>query len=688
MEVDNKNVKIRNILNKDFLEVELYAVADHYPNRNNSAFTLESMKDALPSFYNKPILGSFRYDDFQGHESNYVVDAESGEGYFDNSKPYDEVPLGLITESSKIEIVKGPDGANWIKFNGYLWVKYATKQILSLLRKRKGRTRVSIECEVLQNHMDGNIEVIDKFNLLGVTILGSYKGFNGEQNDILEGIKGANMRVLNFSANPEFQEKLAQLTFAVQELENANKNILKQNINYQSDDSIENEKTEETGFENEVGSDDRKEKSLMFSEMTMGEKLQILNKFYHDKHKEEDKCCWVCDVDENYAYIRIEDSALKIPFEVVSDENGKIQDVIFDMDNAEKVVQSWKTYADSQEPVTKVDGMLDEKVLTMSENTDNAENTETPATASENAETQTFAESAGDNSAAIEAESGIVMVLESNGNDNDNDHDDNDDCDDNDHDGANDGHDDDDHDDNDDDDNHENHSAEGDCQENCSENTEESHEECSEGCADNFHEENACEGEHVEEAAENSDGTNEENTETCSAEQRSESNTCQFVKIGDENVDINQLFERYTALSADYVSLTNDYSELANNFNTMKTEFDALKADAETARVDSLIAFANGLIDEESFSDDQKANMKMSVQSGIEDGSLADEEAIQKFSVNMFAMALYEAHKANRANNSESDYKPEKKEEFVQSIVKPTTEKSKLAIATEKLKNI
>lgn len=142
-EVDNKNYKIHNILNQDFLELELWMIADHCPNNNMSHFTLEAMKEALPSIRNKPILAAYyelpneELGDFMGHESIYKEDEETETGYFDNSEPYQEVPIGLITESSKIEIVKGEDGANWIKATGYLWVKYCTKQVLTLLRKKK-----------------------------------------------------------------------------------------------------------------------------------------------------------------------------------------------------------------------------------------------------------------------------------------------------------------------------------------------------------------------------------------------------------------------------------------------------------------------------------------------------------------------------------------------------------------------
>ena len=55
--LDSKSLKIKEILNKDFLEIEILAISEG-ENRNDSAFTLESMKKSIPTFYNKFILFS------------------------------------------------------------------------------------------------------------------------------------------------------------------------------------------------------------------------------------------------------------------------------------------------------------------------------------------------------------------------------------------------------------------------------------------------------------------------------------------------------------------------------------------------------------------------------------------------------------------------------------------------------
>lgn len=57
-ELDSNQIRIRDILNdKNFLEIEIFAISDANPNCNKSHFTLESMQKGLESFNDKPMLG-------------------------------------------------------------------------------------------------------------------------------------------------------------------------------------------------------------------------------------------------------------------------------------------------------------------------------------------------------------------------------------------------------------------------------------------------------------------------------------------------------------------------------------------------------------------------------------------------------------------------------------------------------
>lgn len=110
-ELSSKDLKIKELLAGDFLEVEMYAISDAYPNNNMSHFTLESMQNALESFKNKPILGYFNNSigpmgDFEAHNDNGLhYDPEMEEMYYDYSSEDSEVPLGTIRESDPVSVI-------------------------------------------------------------------------------------------------------------------------------------------------------------------------------------------------------------------------------------------------------------------------------------------------------------------------------------------------------------------------------------------------------------------------------------------------------------------------------------------------------------------------------------------------------------------------------------------------------
>ena len=89
-ELDSNQIRIRDILNdKNFLEIEIFAISDANPNRNKSHFTLESMQKGLESFNDKPILGFFnKQGDFESHNGRVAYDPEEQVDYWDNSNRF------------------------------------------------------------------------------------------------------------------------------------------------------------------------------------------------------------------------------------------------------------------------------------------------------------------------------------------------------------------------------------------------------------------------------------------------------------------------------------------------------------------------------------------------------------------------------------------------------------------------
>ena len=237
-ELDPKSVKFKEILNQDFLELEIKAISTANPNRNGSHFTLESLQKAIPTFYNKPILGSFSVDldDFRAHESDLDYDSELDNIYYDYTDANSETPLGLIRSSDKVEIYhEEADGLDWIKLTCAIWVKYNYKQVKKLLKSKNGYKKISVEVEVLDAEYDENgVEIIKEFIFDGLTILG----------DKYEtGIAGAKAKILDLFEDALFQKKQKALAFAYEAFDKANNSELQEKIEIpENQDSIYEEK--------------------------------------------------------------------------------------------------------------------------------------------------------------------------------------------------------------------------------------------------------------------------------------------------------------------------------------------------------------------------------------------------------------------------------------------------------------
>lgn len=168
--------------NEQFLKTTFYAISEG-DNLNRSAFTFNSLTDCVQSKDTaiKPILASWDKDNkseseqgnFGGHDSDIGWDSESGEIYNTYLGEKSERPIGVILpETARIENIKGKQ---WLVFDGVIWQKY-NREIVNLL-KRKRKNNVSVEIEVLESEEDDRgVEIIDKFSLLGITIISKDTG--------------------------------------------------------------------------------------------------------------------------------------------------------------------------------------------------------------------------------------------------------------------------------------------------------------------------------------------------------------------------------------------------------------------------------------------------------------------------------------------------------------------------------
>lgn len=228
-------VKLKKILGSNFLQLEMKAISEG-ENRNKSSFSLESMQEALPSFRNKPILGYFntKEQDFESHNGSWKKDPETDASYWDTNMPNGERILGLIRESDSVFIEPDNKGKNWIVLTCALWVQYALPQIKRLLKDKK--KKVSVEIDIKEYEDRDGIRYIKKFELLGITILGSKNG-----KPVMEGIEGASASVLDIIDNEVFNRQKTALCFAYKELDGDAAEV--ENSNKEDSEQLDNELT-------------------------------------------------------------------------------------------------------------------------------------------------------------------------------------------------------------------------------------------------------------------------------------------------------------------------------------------------------------------------------------------------------------------------------------------------------------
>ena len=220
-DVDANQIKIKKLLKKDFLELSMKAISSANPNRNMSWFTPEAMEKALPTFYNKPILGCFNNGDFESHNGSWEKDGETGMSYWDTLGSKGERILGLIRSEDTVEIVE-ENGLEWITLTCALWTQYSFKQVKRLLKdairsqKDGGPTKnISVEIDVLDyDELPNGVMKINDFKLVGITILGSRNG-----KKIEPGIEDAELSVLDMIGTDNYEKQRSELRMAYAKLD-------------------------------------------------------------------------------------------------------------------------------------------------------------------------------------------------------------------------------------------------------------------------------------------------------------------------------------------------------------------------------------------------------------------------------------------------------------------------------------
>ena len=162
-------------------------------NRNKSSISEEKMNQAIPSVYNRPILGFIQQlkdgsYDFAGHEM-FVND--------DGEMEYEEIAVGTIPESCNAKLVYDEDNdKTYLELDGYVYEEYT--RAADILREKK-QSKVSVELSLLEFSYDAKSKhlSIDKFYFSGITILGVTR--DGSETPIEEGMYGSNIKLKDFS---------------------------------------------------------------------------------------------------------------------------------------------------------------------------------------------------------------------------------------------------------------------------------------------------------------------------------------------------------------------------------------------------------------------------------------------------------------------------------------------------------
>lgn len=168
-------------------------------------FTEDSLYRAAHTLCNVPILAKFSKEtqDAMGHEYSIKRSKIGKEHYLH----FEEVPIGVIPESSEIDIVLEDDKL-FMYATGLIWERYANE--MKYVLQRDEEKQISMEIVVMDGDKksDGTTEV-KEFGFSGITILGqSYvPGVNGAVIKILQNHFAELGEKENFTMNFNLENK-------------------------------------------------------------------------------------------------------------------------------------------------------------------------------------------------------------------------------------------------------------------------------------------------------------------------------------------------------------------------------------------------------------------------------------------------------------------------------------------------
>ena len=170
---NRKNVvgqlRVLRAVNRKLYSVELWLL-NNIVNRNGWLY--ENLGEHLSEVEDIPILtayinGGKKVGD--GHNFDLRRDKD-GKEYASFTAPDAERIVGWIPKDSNIRLERDEKSVTWIVASGFLWRWYAPELVDKIAGQ--GGMEISIETLVHQERKEGNVEIEERYTILGVTVLG------------------------------------------------------------------------------------------------------------------------------------------------------------------------------------------------------------------------------------------------------------------------------------------------------------------------------------------------------------------------------------------------------------------------------------------------------------------------------------------------------------------------------------
>ena len=392
--------------------------------------------------------------------------------------------------------------------------------------------------------------------------------------------------------------------------------------------------------------------------LTYEAKRTLLEAFLSDNvnHNDSCYCVWVCDLDDSTVYFSYDGKYFMAPYAISQDEEGN-GIVSVSLEEKQAVVRSWSVFTEESSEAQENSETFEANSET--ENVDNSQQENFTEEKPENEEDNKETESCENKENESCVDSTNCFDDDQKDNDDESKDDDVDDKDDK------------------DEDNKETESCENKETESCVDSTDcfENPEEKEEDNKEDNKEIESCENKETESVEDEGKKKEEfcvDSTNCFSSE--SESTTREFVTIGEENLNIDELLEKYTALDA-------EFSALNAKFTSLDAEYQVLFAQEQERQLNNMINFGYELVDAESrlTDDEQKKFIKEQIKDKCEKGEFADNDALKSFTVTQLALALYNSNSTTESNTNN-------KADFCVDIVIPETKH--VESDAEKLRNL